>query len=49
MAAGHRPSLAAALGDSTLQVQASHRLGQVYDGIGDFGRAADAVRGGWLS
>jgi class 3 adenylate cyclase/tetratricopeptide (TPR) repeat protein len=36
--------LAAALGDSTLQGQASHRLGQAYYAIGDFGRAAELLR-----
>jgi tetratricopeptide (TPR) repeat protein len=36
--------LAAALGDSALQVEASHRLGQVYETIGDFVRAAEVLR-----
>jgi tetratricopeptide (TPR) repeat protein len=36
--------LAATLGDSALQVQASHRLGQAYQAIGDFGRAAELLR-----
>ena len=36
--------LAAALGDSALQVQASFRLGTIYFAIGDFGRAADLLR-----
>ena len=36
--------LAAALGDSALQGQASHRLGQAYYAIGDFGRAAELLR-----
>jgi tetratricopeptide (TPR) repeat protein len=35
---------AAALGDSALQVQASHTLGLVYHAIGDFGRAAELLR-----
>jgi tetratricopeptide (TPR) repeat protein len=47
-------ALAAALGDSTLQVEASHRLGQVYFNLGDFGQAAELLRqnveaGGWES
>ena len=37
-------ALAAALGDSALQVQASFHLGQVYYAIGDFGRAAVLLR-----
>jgi class 3 adenylate cyclase/tetratricopeptide (TPR) repeat protein len=36
--------LAAALGESTLQMQGSHRLGQAYQAIGDFGRAAELLR-----
>jgi tetratricopeptide (TPR) repeat protein len=36
--------LAAALGDSALQVEASHRLGQIYSAIGDFGRTAELLR-----
>ena len=45
MAAGQQAlELAAELGDSALQVQASHRLGQVYYAIGDFGRAAELLR-----
>ena len=45
MAAGQQAlELAAALGDSALQVQASHNLGQVYYAIGDFGRAAELLR-----
>jgi class 3 adenylate cyclase/tetratricopeptide (TPR) repeat protein len=36
--------LAAALGDSTLQVRAAHTLGQAYYAIGDFGRAAELLR-----
>ena len=45
MAAGQQAlELAAALGDSALQVQASYRLGQVYYAIGDFGRAAELLR-----
>jgi tetratricopeptide (TPR) repeat protein len=37
-------ALAAALGDSALQRQASHNLGMVYYVIGDFGRAAELLR-----
>ena len=45
MAAGQQAlELAAALGDSALQVQASYRLGQAYFAIGDFGRAAELLR-----
>ena len=45
IAAGRQAlELAAALGDSALQVQASHRLGQAYFAIGDFGRAAELLR-----
>ena len=45
MAAGQQAlELAAELGDSALQVQASHRLGQAYPAIGDFGRAAELLR-----
>jgi class 3 adenylate cyclase/tetratricopeptide (TPR) repeat protein len=45
MAAGQQAlALAAALGDSALQVGASQRLGQVYLFIGDFGRAAALLR-----
>ena len=45
MAAGQQAlELAAALGDSALQVQASYYLGQVYHAIGDFGRAAELLR-----
>jgi tetratricopeptide (TPR) repeat protein len=36
--------LAAELGDSALQAQASHRLGQACFRIGDFGRAAELLR-----
>jgi tetratricopeptide (TPR) repeat protein len=36
--------LAATLGDSDLQVQASQHLGQVYYAISDFGRAAELFR-----
>ena len=40
IAAGQQAlALAAALGESALQVRAAHRLGQVYYAIGDFGRA----------
>jgi DNA-binding NtrC family response regulator/tetratricopeptide (TPR) repeat protein len=45
MAAGRQALvLAAALGDSTLQMQATCRLGQVYNAIGDFSRAAQLLR-----
>jgi class 3 adenylate cyclase/tetratricopeptide (TPR) repeat protein len=45
MAAGRQAlELAAELGDSALQVQASHILGQAYYVIGDFGRAAALLR-----
>ena len=36
--------LAAALGDSALQEQASQHLGQIYYFLGDFGRAAELLR-----
>src|SRR5215467_11622917 len=45
VAAGQQAlELAAALGESALQVQASDRLGKVYGSIGDFGRAAELLR-----
>src|SRR4030095_2288847 len=45
MASGRQAlELAAALGDSALQVEVSHRLGQVYYAIGDFGRSAELQR-----
>jgi tetratricopeptide (TPR) repeat protein len=45
IAAGQQArELAAALGDSALQAQASYRLGQAYQAIGDFGRAAELLR-----
>jgi DNA-binding NtrC family response regulator/tetratricopeptide (TPR) repeat protein len=45
MAAGRQAlDLAAELGESALQVRASHRLGQAYCDIGDFGRAAELLR-----
>ena len=45
MAAGQQAlELAAALGDSALQGQASYHLGQAYYAIGDFGRAAELLR-----
>jgi class 3 adenylate cyclase/tetratricopeptide (TPR) repeat protein len=45
IAAGQQAlALAAALGDSTLQEQASVHLGHAYYGIGDFGRAAELLR-----
>jgi tetratricopeptide (TPR) repeat protein len=36
--------LAAALGESALQMEAAYTLGQVYHFIGDFGRAAELLR-----
>jgi tetratricopeptide (TPR) repeat protein len=36
--------LAAALGDSALQVEASHRLGQIFFALGDFGQAAELLQ-----
>jgi tetratricopeptide (TPR) repeat protein len=36
--------LAAELSDRALQVAASHRLGQAYFGLGEFGRAAELLR-----
>jgi len=45
IAAGQQAlELAAALGESTLQMRASYLLAQVYTGIGDFGRAAELLR-----
>jgi tetratricopeptide (TPR) repeat protein len=45
LATGHQAlALAAALGDSALQVEAPQRLGQVYLSIGDCGRAAALLR-----
>jgi DNA-binding winged helix-turn-helix (wHTH) protein/class 3 adenylate cyclase/tetratricopeptide (TPR) repeat protein len=45
IAAGQQAlALAAALGETPLQVEASHRLGQIYASIGDFGRAAELLR-----
>jgi class 3 adenylate cyclase len=45
IAAGQQAlELAAALGESALQGQASHTLGQAYHAIGDFGRAAELLR-----
>ena len=45
MAAGRQAlDLAAALGDSALQVEASLYLGQAYYAIGDFGRATELLR-----
>ena len=45
MAAGQQAlELAAELGESALQVQASYSLGQAYYAIGDFGRAAELLR-----
>jgi tetratricopeptide (TPR) repeat protein len=37
-------TLAVALGDSALQVRVAHRLGQVYETIGNFGQAAALLR-----
>jgi class 3 adenylate cyclase/tetratricopeptide (TPR) repeat protein len=37
-------ALATALGDSALEVEATHRLGQVHWSLGDFGRAAELLR-----
>jgi tetratricopeptide (TPR) repeat protein len=46
MAAGRQAlELASLLGDPPLQSEASLRLGQAYFGLGDFGRAAELVRG----
>jgi tetratricopeptide (TPR) repeat protein len=45
MAAGQQAlELAAALGESAVQEEASYRLGQIYHAIGDFGRAAELFR-----
>jgi class 3 adenylate cyclase/tetratricopeptide (TPR) repeat protein len=45
IAAGRQAlELAAALGESALQMQASYRLGQAYHAIGDFVRAAELLR-----
>jgi class 3 adenylate cyclase/tetratricopeptide (TPR) repeat protein len=45
MAAGQQAlALAAELGDRALQVEASFNLGQTYQAIGDFGRAAELLR-----
>jgi tetratricopeptide (TPR) repeat protein len=45
IAAGQKAlELAVELGDSTLQVHASHTLGQAYNAVGAFGRAADLLR-----
>jgi tetratricopeptide (TPR) repeat protein len=45
IAAGRQArELAAALGDSALQVYTSHTLGQAYFTIGDFGQAAELLR-----
>jgi tetratricopeptide (TPR) repeat protein len=45
LAAGQQAlALAADLGESALQVQASHNLGQAYHDIGDYGRAAELLR-----
>ena len=45
IAAGQKAfALAAALGDSALQAQASYELGQAYHLIGDFGRAVELLQ-----
>jgi tetratricopeptide (TPR) repeat protein len=45
IAAGQQAlELAAALGERPLQVEAAHRLGQVYEAIGDYSRAAELLR-----
>jgi class 3 adenylate cyclase/tetratricopeptide (TPR) repeat protein len=45
IAAGRQAlALAAALGDSALQMQASYHLGQAYWAVGDYGRAAELLR-----
>jgi class 3 adenylate cyclase/tetratricopeptide (TPR) repeat protein len=45
IAAGQQAlALAAALGDSAVQMRASHYLGGAYYGIGDFGQAAELLR-----
>jgi class 3 adenylate cyclase/tetratricopeptide (TPR) repeat protein len=45
MVAGRQAlELAAALGDSAMQVRASYTLGQIYHDTGDFGRAAELLR-----
>jgi class 3 adenylate cyclase/tetratricopeptide (TPR) repeat protein len=45
VAAGQQAlALAAALGESALQVRASHHLGQIYYATGDFGQAAEVLR-----
>jgi len=45
IAAGQQAfALAAELGESALQMHASHSLGQVYEATGDFGRAAELLR-----
>jgi tetratricopeptide (TPR) repeat protein len=45
IAAGQQAlALAADLGESALQVQASHNLGQVYHDLGNYGRAAELLR-----
>ena len=46
MAAGREAlELAATLGDPALQAHASYRLGQAYVSMGDYGRAAEMLRG----
>jgi predicted ATPase len=37
-------ALATALGESALEVEATHRLGQVHSSLGDFGRAVELLR-----
>ena len=46
LAAGHQAlELATMLDDPALQIEASLRLGQAYFGMGDFGQAAELLRG----
>jgi class 3 adenylate cyclase/tetratricopeptide (TPR) repeat protein len=46
MAAGHQAlELGTSLGDPALQIETSLRLGQAYFAMGDFGRAAELLRG----
>ena len=45
MTVGHQAlELATTLGESALQVQASHNLGRIYENRGDFSRAAELMR-----
>jgi tetratricopeptide (TPR) repeat protein len=45
MASWEALEIAATLGDPALQAHASHRLGQAYVSMGDFGSAAEILRG----